>query len=241
MQNFHSDRTPRRAFTLIELLVVIAIIAILASILFPVFARARENARRSSCLSNLKQVGLGVMQYTQDYDEKLPAQPNSNIANMSVIPTNWIYATQPYIKSWQVFICPSATDSGEYPPSGNSKTSYIGNGVVFQRPSGLSLAAIDMVATTIGVQEFWQNVHYAFLRPCYGCVSTVDPNIYQAWMTSKAYSQVHFDGGNLLFLDGHAKWRKTSSICIDEFGLKNSSGQECGDTGGTLPTANPKF
>jgi prepilin-type N-terminal cleavage/methylation domain-containing protein len=65
-------RYHRKAFTLIELLVVIAIIAILASILFPVFARARENARRTSCLSNLKQIGMGFMQYTQDYDEKYP-------------------------------------------------------------------------------------------------------------------------------------------------------------------------
>src|SRR5688500_6579567 len=66
------QRVIRNGFTLIELLVVIAIIAILAAILFPVFARARENARRSSCQSNMKQLGLGMMQYTQDYDEKLP-------------------------------------------------------------------------------------------------------------------------------------------------------------------------
>lgn len=67
-------RIPRRGFTLIELLVVIAIIALLAAILFPVFARARENARRASCQSNLKQIGLSVVQYTQDYDETFPLQ-----------------------------------------------------------------------------------------------------------------------------------------------------------------------
>jgi len=65
-------RVKRKAFTLIELLVVIAIISILAAILFPVFARARENARRANCMSNLKQLALGMMMYTQDYDEKFP-------------------------------------------------------------------------------------------------------------------------------------------------------------------------
>src|SRR5690606_6779733 len=74
MSNHISENSgAKRGFTLIELLVVIAIIAILAAILFPVFARARENARRASCQSNLKQIGLGLMQYTQDYDERLPA------------------------------------------------------------------------------------------------------------------------------------------------------------------------
>ena len=72
------SRIVKRGFTLIELLVVIAIIAILAAILFPVFARARENARRASCQSNLKQIGLGIFQYTQDYDEKMrPAAPTT--------------------------------------------------------------------------------------------------------------------------------------------------------------------
>src|SRR5687768_12296631 len=87
-------------FTLIELLVVIAIIAILASILFPVFARARENARRSSCQSNLKQIGLGIMQYTQDYDEKMPAVSwGSGL--------RWHEVVQPYVKSTQLLRCPS--------------------------------------------------------------------------------------------------------------------------------------
>ena len=94
-------------FTLIELLVVIAIIAILAAILFPVFSRARENARRSSCQSNLKQIGIGLMQYVQDYDERFPAYVFTDSINTSSWVRLWV---QPYIKSTQVFACPSAKE-----------------------------------------------------------------------------------------------------------------------------------
>lgn len=89
-------RSHGRGFTLIELLVVIAIIAILAAILFPVFARARENARRTSCQSNMKQMGLGFIQYVQDYDGR---EPNDVGKFASVL--------QPYMKSKQLFKCPS--------------------------------------------------------------------------------------------------------------------------------------
>ena len=101
LEKIMNRRKSFRAFTLIELLVVIAIIAILASILFPVFARARENARRSSCQSNQKQIGLGVIQYSQDYDERLPltSYGATNIA--------WTNGAQPYMKSTQMFRCPS--------------------------------------------------------------------------------------------------------------------------------------
>jgi len=101
-------------FTLIELLVVIAIIAILAAILFPVFARARENARKANCLSNMKQLGLAVMQYAQDYDEVLPPTynggsttytlPNGNQHTGAVL---WPTLLYPYVKNTGVYVCPS--------------------------------------------------------------------------------------------------------------------------------------
>ena len=117
MQTTLSRRT--RGFTLIELLVVIAIIAILASILFPVFARARENARRSSCQSNLKQLGLSFAQYTNDYDNRYPhAQDNTLVVSSPTVqvetvynvdgqPSLWPVKLDPYTKSRQIFNCPS--------------------------------------------------------------------------------------------------------------------------------------
>lgn len=112
----------KKGFTLIELLVVIAIISLLAAIMFPVFSRARENARRSSCQSNLRQIGLGVLQYVQDYDEMMTracytsdssctekSTPVSNDGSSSQpIRYKWMDAVFPYVKSEQIFICPSS-------------------------------------------------------------------------------------------------------------------------------------
>ena len=109
----------KSGFTLIELLVVISIIAILASILFPVFARVRENARRSSCQSNLKQIGLGLLQYVGDYDDQMPRSFfGANPQATKIDNYKWMDAIQPYAKSEQVFVCPS--DAGaKYRWSGN--------------------------------------------------------------------------------------------------------------------------
>jgi prepilin-type N-terminal cleavage/methylation domain-containing protein/prepilin-type processing-associated H-X9-DG protein len=99
----------KKAFTLIELLVVIAIIAILAAILFPVFAQARERARAISCVSNLKQIGLGLMMYVQDYDETLPtlfvANPPINGGGQAVVPLECLL--EPYTKNTDMWACPS--------------------------------------------------------------------------------------------------------------------------------------
>jgi prepilin-type N-terminal cleavage/methylation domain-containing protein/prepilin-type processing-associated H-X9-DG protein len=98
-------------FTLIELLVVIAIIAILAAILFPVFGRARENARRASCQSNLKQMGLGLLQYAQDNGERLPVACNGAVGDGTCTAGTdavWMSVIQPYVKSTEIFSCPSA-------------------------------------------------------------------------------------------------------------------------------------
>lgn len=124
----------RRGFTLIELLVVISIISLLAAILFPVFSRARENARRTSCLSNVKQMGTAVMMYVQDYDGRYPVEYISwSGASLSQL-AHWPDLLYPYIKSWQVFLCPSDDSPGEYPhyrPAGHPKlvSSYGNNGI----------------------------------------------------------------------------------------------------------------
>jgi prepilin-type N-terminal cleavage/methylation domain-containing protein/prepilin-type processing-associated H-X9-DG protein len=96
-----------KAFTLVELLVVIAIIAILAAILFPVFGRVRENARRTSCQSNLKQIGLGALQYIQDYDEAIFRSFFGTAGDSNATNYKWMDAIYPYVKSEQLFVCPS--------------------------------------------------------------------------------------------------------------------------------------
>jgi prepilin-type N-terminal cleavage/methylation domain-containing protein/prepilin-type processing-associated H-X9-DG protein len=216
-----------RGFTLIELLVVIAIIALLAAILFPVFARARENARRASCQSNLKQIGLGVMQYVQDYDERYPLQVNdactgapsgsSGFMDPTCAQSSVLRSIQPYVKSAQVYICPSATKATDYPPNSNGDTSYVVNGAVLGlSPSSRSMATLSHAAELVLFQEFIWREHYAITGPWGG---GADLGKYWRGGSPEQKSNSHFDGGNLLFFDGHVKWRKYTSMRTGDFGL----------------------
>ncbi|BCM90963.1 hypothetical protein IAD21_02826 [Abditibacteriota bacterium] len=157
---------PRKGFTLIELLVVIAIIAILAAILFPVFARARENARRTSCQSNLKQIGLGIIQYCQDYDEKFMNGEGDRYDVGGGINSSWDLVVLPYTKSMQVLVCPSDTRSFVADTLGvygtNVRRSYsmptylapaYNGGAGPDGKEGISLAKLSQPALTIMAME----------------------------------------------------------------------------------------
>jgi prepilin-type N-terminal cleavage/methylation domain-containing protein/prepilin-type processing-associated H-X9-DG protein len=120
----------RKAFTLIELLVVIAIIAILAAILFPVFAQAKESAKRTVCLSNCKQTGLAFAMYVNDYDDTTPTiDKTKSIAGLDgkLVYGPWYYLVMPYVKSWNLFLCPDRSDTFTATTSKNDDTSAGGN------------------------------------------------------------------------------------------------------------------
>jgi len=242
------DRTHRKktGFTLIELLVVIAIIAILAAILFPVFARARENARRASCQSNLKQIALGMFMYNQDYDSKLPQLAVNDIANVSTTnPFGWADAMQPYLKSTQIFQCPSETAS---PP--NSTDTYVtqitgGNYSDYfmnRNTSGMSDASFDAPTMTVLIGDAESDTATAANRYAGSARSSAG---WESCTASDApeHKDVgganrHLDGANYAFSDGHVKWEKgdgkgTSGIHTS-LGVYNS----CTGTDHGFPTFN---
>lgn len=157
----------RAGFTLVELLTVVAIIAVLAAILFPVFARARENARRASCQSNLKQIGLAAMQYASDYDGSLPPAviiPGLNPADPKT--QSFVDILQPYVKNLQIFVCPSFTRpsyaAGGVDPSDTSQMTATSGNLIYERALSYGL---NVGGPTSGTLEMGPG---QFEATCYG-------------------------------------------------------------------------
>lgn len=206
----------KQAFTLIELLVVIAIIALLAAILFPVFGRARENARKSSCLSNLKQLGLGFAQYTQDYDGLFPGagqyQKWMNTGHWvkgrtaaSLTDNQGKYDTTnnpsvdvaggaiyPYVKNTQIYICPSIEDGSK------KLLTYTMNCAI----NGASDSAITESSSVILLDDEQSNNDGYFYA-----VANLN--------STDQMTKIHNGGGNLLFVDGHAKFYPFNSFPVN--------------------------
>jgi len=186
----------RKGFTLIELLVVIAIIAILAAILFPVFARAREKARQASCVSNVKQITLGILQYVQDYDEDLPPMRHG---------WDWIVEAG-YIKNRQIFRCPSETPLVNAGGILLYKNCYGVNFCDYARKENdclqLTYAGIKYPA-----EKWWlMDAERSAAAQCWQQCDYQAPN-YRGWC-----AWPHNDGLNASFYDGHAKWFNKSIL-----------------------------
>lgn len=174
-----------RGFTLIELLVVIAIIAILAAILFPVFARAREKARQTACLSNLKQIGIASLMYGQDYDERTP---HAFIGEPGGPYVRWWELLEPYINNDQIFECPSATGTIGYGANRRLLGDY-GNSRKY--------AQIKIPAEKIMYGDADSPNRMCMLEGWY----------YDSDCRRQLYP-IHNEGSNISFADGHAKWVK---------------------------------
>lgn len=225
-------------FTLIELLVVIAIIAILAAILFPVFAQAREKARQTSCLSNLKQLGLAVMQYNQDYDGTFPVDNRTYCDTQnSIALASWARHLYAYGKSVGVYNCPSvvATANQDIWDIGcnaankitiNKFSLGINEWIVFgsgnyDSPTSVSEAQVGkpadlpLIADATGL-TFKDPRYVAFA----GWPDSANPT---GWSALSAANQAnpdnkygrHVGGCNILYGDGHAKWRNNKDMSVD--------------------------
>jgi len=231
----------RRGFTLIELLVVIAIIAILAAILFPVFAQAREQARSISCLSNQKQIGTACMMYLQDYDEVYPygreqPAPNCFTPTMKI----WSAFLMPYIKNQQAFICPNTNGKSKFvdtwgergllPTGMNAAMTTWYWTPDAANPCGrrihMTLPQMAQPAKNVIFGDGWQGSTAAGYRG-YVIDNVCVGNSRQTPASQGCVVDRHREGTNLIFADGHAKWYKTAAILPSPNAAQQAAARGC--------------
>jgi prepilin-type N-terminal cleavage/methylation domain-containing protein/prepilin-type processing-associated H-X9-DG protein len=250
----------KQGFTLIELLVVIAIIALLAAILFPVFARARENARRASCLSNLKQLGLGFLQYSQDYDESYPVGNRSGLGAIH-FGYGWASRIYPYVKSQPVFVCPSTRkEPSPWPATWTIAYGYNQSIADMRNGFGISgkLSALSQTSKTVMLFEttgyntdFGANdaaddtdgtVEEAQSWASYGSSSQSSGTALVNFATGQLSGMTtltnlkaprHFDGANYLMADGHAKWLHPQNVSAGQKAAAPTNAQSTNVAEGT--------
>lgn len=230
------SRNSIKAFTLIEILVVMAIIGILAAILFPVFARVRENARRTSCASNMKQLSLSVMQYAMDNDGKLMAYWGwSSSPPGYTSDWNRFSPIEPYIKDWAVVFCPSAAgnyallrDASAHGSAWAAQYGFptdIGNGTVIaavvnvgteaapysNHPTTTSLDSVPNAALTalLGETNYGSETNANYLK--YGHGGTAF-GCYGTTLVPWLNRDRHLEGANYAYMDGHVKWLKKETV-----------------------------
>ena len=197
-----------RAFTLLEILVVVAILALLAAIFFPAFARARENARRASCQSNLKQIFLAHYQYKDDCDGVFAPAAYRNAQGERVI---WTQLFQPYAKSDAIFRCPSDPNS-VHQSFGLNTFSFADVENLPSQPSGFHLGTLRFEATSQLILACESGTGNDFSTPVPDAWKVVPPSLALAFEGDARPGNRHFERVNVLFLDGHVK-----SLSLDAF------------------------
>ena len=213
----------RRGFTLIELLVVIAIIAILAAILFPVFAKAREKARQTSCLSNLRQIGTSVMLYADDYDETYPVNfqdASSGPGTVAQIPLTWPNRLAPYTKSHQIFACPSdgRPPHEDFPGCRPILLSYCWNGNMgidipaYYSWLPLRITTLSQVRAPAQCVLLTDDDSDWLAAGWGGRFNTLDSPDWADLFYVKILRSRHNQGDSFMLADGHAKWYATSTV-----------------------------